>query len=132
MLNPKQRKALDLLFALTPEETARRLSVAPEVVQKWLAQTEFAGALRQRCHQRRETAQRIAVEATLAAARRVESALSSGDDKGLNRLLFDLLKISGVFNESSSSEAGDSDLSLAALIAEARRGARSAPDGDDE
>gem|GEM_PF-1622825 len=107
MPTAKRREALDLLFAMAPEEAAARLGVRPETVRRWLDDPAFAQALRRRCAERREAARRIAAEGVLAAARELARQAAAGEDRPASRAALDILKASGVLE--AAAEPGEPD-----------------------
>ena len=123
MHNTKHLAALELLFAMTPEEAAAQLGMSVKLLRRWMGQPAFQRAMRERYTERREAARRIAAESTLAAARMALTAITSGDDKGPSRTAIDILKLSGVLQrEQPGAEDGDS--ALAEMIAASMRGQR--------
>ncbi len=104
MPTAKQRQALDLLFAMAPEEAAAVLGVRPATVRRWLDDPAFAQALRRRCTERREAARRIAAEGVLAAARELARQAQGPDEKAPARAALDVLKASGVLEQEDGAQ----------------------------
>lgn len=115
MPTAKQRQALDLLFAMAPEEAAARLGVRPATVRRWLDDPAFARALRRRCAERREAARRIAAEGVLAAARELARQAGAGEEKTAARAALDVLKASGVL-EAAGEDASADGAAIAELM----------------
>jgi hypothetical protein len=102
-----QTEAVDLLFTLPPDEVARRLEIRLSTLRRWLKQPEFLQELRGRYTEKHEAAKRIALQASLAAARAVESWVNTGEDKGTAKAAVDLMKSGGLLDLAAASASAD-------------------------
>ncbi len=107
MLDPKQRRAVALLFQSTDEEVIRKLKINRETLDEWKRDPQFAQALCDFVRDNRLTAIRFISKRVVEAAQELEAMIKTADEKVRHKVIIDLLKASGLLAAEHS--AGDDE-----------------------
>ena len=121
MLSDIHWQAINLLFTLTPAEVAARLGIPPARLRRWMNWAPFARALKREAKLRAQATARIAQDAALVTARRVNARVRRGKLADLTKPALDLLKHSGALQPApdDEAEAEEDGRSLSSFIREA-------------
>jgi hypothetical protein len=115
-MNLQRRSAVDLLLSHQDHVVAEMLGIRLLTLRQWMADDEFAAALAVRESEQRRSLTRIARQAATNAASTL-SQISAEPGKADTKLLLDLVKASGAFDEQET----DPTAALAEMIELAAR-----------
>lgn len=107
----KQLAAVELLMNHPEQVVAEMLGIRLSTLKRWILKPEFAEALREREREQNASARRIARQAVVNSATALCQAVS-GSTKPDTKVLLDVLKVSGAFEEQEE----DPGAALAELI----------------
>lgn len=114
----RQRAAIELLLSYPDTVVAETLGVRLTTLKAWMEMDDFAEALRDREREQQSGARRIARQAVISSAARL-CQLASDPNKPDSKILLDVLKASGVFED----HAEDPGAALAEMVRLARKDA---------
>ena len=100
------RSAIELLMSYPDTTVAEMLGVELRTVRRWLAEPNFARALRDREKQQRSSASRIARQVVISSASSLCQTVEN-TEKPDGKVLLEVLKASGAF-EASQQDTGES------------------------
>ncbi|GEM_PF-907472 len=103
-MNLQRRNAVDLLMSHQVSVVAEMLGVRLLTLRQWMAEDEFAAALAARETEQRRSLARMARQAAVNAASCL-AQLAAEPGKADAKLLLDLIKASGAFDEQEADPA---------------------------
>lgn len=115
MLDPKQRRAVALLFQSTDEEVIRKLKINRQLLDEWKRDPQFAQALCDFVRDNRLTAIRFISKRVVEAAQELEAMIKTADEKVRHKVIIDLLKASGLLAAEHSAGEDETDGFMAVL-----------------
>lgn len=115
MLDPRQRRAVALLFQSTDEEVIRKLKINRQLLDEWKRDPQFAQALCDFVRDNRLTAIRFISKRVVEAAQELEAMIKTADEKVRHKVIIDLLKASGLLAAEHSAGEDETDGFMAVL-----------------